>query len=490
MKTVKSLLLGTAAGFVALTGAQAADLPGKAAPAEYVRICDTYGAGFFFIPGTDTCLRVGGFVRVDYTLNTTPGNATGPNGNGALGTSYFDGAYGTSARLNLNFDARSNTEYGLLRAFGQFSVYRGSYSGAFSSQGLILSGVAQSPRASAVGVERAFIQFAGFTFGFSASFFNFYQGDVQLSGNLAATARSTTLIAYTASFGSGFSATVSAEESFYRRYGNGDAFVDIGTAGNPAGTNVALVRPFSTVNGLTYAGQNLPDIVANLRVDQGWGSAQLMGALHQLRDFGSGPGVGAAPGLIPSNRAGDRFGWAVGAGLKINLDMIARGDVLWLQGVYSDGAVDYAFGTANQGGDRGTISGAGNLAGVNALNTNIRDAVVLGAGAAGSTIATTKAWSVAAGFRHFWTPALRSAVFGSYSRIDHPVQSATLLDINYFTVGVNTIWSPVRNLDLGVEVVYHNINGRTQAGAVPVVNGLNRGTEGAWVGTMRVQRNF
>ncbi len=68
MKTVKSLLLGAAAGFVALSGAQAADLPGKAAPAEYVRICDTYGAGFFFIPGSDTCLRVGGFVRADYSV--------------------------------------------------------------------------------------------------------------------------------------------------------------------------------------------------------------------------------------------------------------------------------------------------------------------------------------------------------------------------------------------------------------------------------------
>ncbi len=72
MKTVKSLLLGAAAGFVALSGAQAADLPGKAAPAEYVRICDTYGAGFFFIPGSDTCLRVGGFVRADYAIYTTP----------------------------------------------------------------------------------------------------------------------------------------------------------------------------------------------------------------------------------------------------------------------------------------------------------------------------------------------------------------------------------------------------------------------------------
>jgi hypothetical protein len=37
----------------------------KLAPVEYVRVCDVYGAGFFYIPGTDTCLKIGGSVRVD-----------------------------------------------------------------------------------------------------------------------------------------------------------------------------------------------------------------------------------------------------------------------------------------------------------------------------------------------------------------------------------------------------------------------------------------
>ncbi|WP_170181698.1 porin [Phreatobacter stygius] len=501
MKTVKSLLLGTAAGFVAIAGAQAADLPGKAAPAEYVRICDTYGAGFFFIPGTDTCLRIGGFVRVDYGVNTTPGSrsngSTAVPGQQVLGTSYFDSLYGTSVRLTLNVDARSNTEYGLLRAFGQFSAYRGQYGGAFSSQGLVNSGVHQSPRASAINVERAFIQFAGFTFGFSASFFNFYQGDVQLSGNFAATARSTTVLAYTASFGSGFSATVSLEDSMYRRYSNSDTWLD-GTVGV---NTVGLARPLSGVYGMTYGPQKLPDIVANLRVDQAWGSAQIMGALHQLTDYGYNAAVvTTATGLNfggPTNAAGDKFGWAVGAGLRLNLDMLARGDVLWLQAVYADGALDYAFGTANQGGDRGTISGAGNLAGVNALNSNLRDAVVAnnlgGVPVVGNaSIQTTKAWSVAAGFRHFWTPALRSSIFGAYSDINQPAAGVGLSDIKYWNVGVNTIWSPVRNLDLGLEVVYHNINARTQAGGVPAITGggVARGQEGAWVGTFRVQRNF
>ena len=64
MKMVKSLLLGTAAGLVAVAGAQAADMPVKAAPVQYVKICTLYGDGFYYIPGTDTCLKMGGYIRV------------------------------------------------------------------------------------------------------------------------------------------------------------------------------------------------------------------------------------------------------------------------------------------------------------------------------------------------------------------------------------------------------------------------------------------
>src|SRR5450631_3885876 len=71
MTRLKGLLLGSAASLAgvaaATAGARAADLPARqAAPIEYVRICDAYGAGFFFIPGTDTCLRVGGLVLGEF----------------------------------------------------------------------------------------------------------------------------------------------------------------------------------------------------------------------------------------------------------------------------------------------------------------------------------------------------------------------------------------------------------------------------------------
>ena len=69
MKMVKSLLLGAAAGFVAMTGAQAADLPVKAKPVQYVKICTLYGDGFYYIPGSDTCIKFSGYVRADYNWN-------------------------------------------------------------------------------------------------------------------------------------------------------------------------------------------------------------------------------------------------------------------------------------------------------------------------------------------------------------------------------------------------------------------------------------
>jgi len=64
---IKSLLLGSAAAMVAVSSAQAADaVVVEAEPVEYVRVCDAYGSGFFFIPGTETCIRFGGFVRSAY----------------------------------------------------------------------------------------------------------------------------------------------------------------------------------------------------------------------------------------------------------------------------------------------------------------------------------------------------------------------------------------------------------------------------------------
>src|SRR5438067_11597933 len=119
MKMVKSLLLSSAAGVVAVAGAQAADLPVKAKPVEYVKICSLYGDGFYYIPGTDTCLRFSGDVKFDLSWNTVNGSGD-PAFYGLAGQhtrSTFPASY--RARNDLDLDTRIQTDYGTLRTYGR-----------------------------------------------------------------------------------------------------------------------------------------------------------------------------------------------------------------------------------------------------------------------------------------------------------------------------------------------------------------------------------
>src|SRR5712675_1131569 len=118
MKMVKSLILGSAAGLIAMNGAQAADLPVKAKAVEYVRICSLYGAGFFYIPGTDTCIKLGGYLRVDTTFNG--GIYDQPAWSGDLGQqNRYRDYFAARSRMALTIDTRTATEYGVVRTFGQ-----------------------------------------------------------------------------------------------------------------------------------------------------------------------------------------------------------------------------------------------------------------------------------------------------------------------------------------------------------------------------------
>src|SRR5262249_35944816 len=177
MKMVKSLVLGSAAGLVAMTGAQAADLPVKAKAVEYVKVCSLYGPGFYYIPGTDTCIKLGGYLRVDLAVHGSDfnGYVSGAQGANNRLTNYW---YSRS-REDLNIDTRTATEYGVVRTFADltFSWTTGGYNGAGlgstaydgsnpagSSSGAVAQG--------SLGVYYAFIQFAGFTMGKAISQFS------------------------------------------------------------------------------------------------------------------------------------------------------------------------------------------------------------------------------------------------------------------------------------------------------------------------------
>ena len=118
MKMVKSLILGSAAALVAMSGAQAADLPVKAKAVEYVKVCSLYGAGFFYIPGTDTCIKLGGYVRIDTTFNGSIYDQPAWSGDLGQGNRYRD-YFASRSRMALTVDTRTATEYGVVRTFGQ-----------------------------------------------------------------------------------------------------------------------------------------------------------------------------------------------------------------------------------------------------------------------------------------------------------------------------------------------------------------------------------
>src|SRR5262245_32349137 len=145
MKTVKSLLLGSAAGVVAVAGAQAADLPVKAKPVEYVKICTLYGDGFYYIPGTDMCLRFAGRAQADYGWNVTGARTPHYTGTGGAQDRTVS-AWSTRARADIDADFRTQSQYGTIRAFIRLR-----------HQNEDLTDSTNTPR--------AFIQWAGFTFG-------------------------------------------------------------------------------------------------------------------------------------------------------------------------------------------------------------------------------------------------------------------------------------------------------------------------------------
>jgi opacity protein-like surface antigen len=100
---IKSLLLGSAAALAAVSGAQAADaiVAAEPEPMEYVRVCDAFGTGYFYIPGTETCLKVGGRVRFDAKYADAYSTKS-------------SGTY-TNTRAELYMSTASDTEFGALK---------------------------------------------------------------------------------------------------------------------------------------------------------------------------------------------------------------------------------------------------------------------------------------------------------------------------------------------------------------------------------------
>lgn len=415
-----------AAGFLPLA-ADAADLPAKTAlPVEHMRVCMDHGTGFFSIPGTDTCLRIGGRVRAEMRY-LEPGSRDAD-------------AIGTRARARIQVDARTATDYGMLRTFVRYEITRntGNYG------------------ANTFELDRGFVQFGGLTAGRTQSYFDFYTNDFNF-GSLLVSDFPTQVLAYTAKLGSGLSASLALEDGIERRFyrtPNGPDFPG---------------QPFAP------AGERMPDVVGQLLYEPAWGKAQLSGVLRQIR---SGNLASSTP---TSTFVDTEYGFAVQGGIQIKIPTFAEGDQLWMQGGYSRGALSYL--------------GFGNTAVTN-ISLSQTDAFVDPFGEA----QLARGWAATILYLHYWTPQIRQAAFGSYGVIDYTANgtlvtpaggSLGFIDMTDWRVGTNLSWLPASGFYIGVEGLYRRVDprGRVFAGNDPTTGRLI-GSADALEARLRVQRDF
>jgi len=548
MKMVKSLLLGSAAGLVAVTAGQAADLPVKAQPVQYVKVCSLYGAGFYYMPGTDMCLKMGGFARAEITYGANGSLTWGPFANNAQNRTTSNMA--ERARAYITADVREQTSYGTARGYIAVGV---------DTNDTGLANGAGSAGALQANMHFAYVQFGGFTAGLAQSFYDFYNVvDVQYRGGYLPASytgwgnNGWWVWAYTAQLGGGFSASLSAEERRTTQIIDANcvnvpsqgafpaACGSIQPGGYPAsGTYTNPTGPTSGVglaggqgmfpNNGAYGGEQVPDIVANLRLDQAWGGAQIMGAVHEVNASYYGSTSSNAPTIASLAHPNDAWGWAVGAGLKVNAPAnccgVSSGDYFQTQVNYAQGALRYLFNTQNT--NWGITSGGGALEDYGVLSDCVFGGSPVTANTTGCQLTT--AWGFNASYEHYWTPQWHESIFGAYYAVSYnslanamlcsaagsgatgqgsgaALSAGSLCNNNWsmWGVGSRLQYDVTKSFYIGVEALYENMTSATPGGGTgTAIRGyapdgatgtsattLQQANTSAWAVSMRIHKDF
>ena len=311
---IKSLILGSAAAFVAVSGARAADavVVAEPVPMDYVRVCAVYGAGYFYIPGTETCLSIGGEVR--YQINAS--------------TAYDGWRKAAKGRIDVN--AKSETEWGTLRGYIRLDSEFDPQNQVVDSYMYQALGVQFDPLAGPAGtgpiisrgnlgtdgfvsIDHAIIELGGLRIGYTESAWAQTQdGGVTDWGShgddgLFYGYQQRNLIAYTFKAGNGFFGTLSLEDDGNRNY--------------------------------------MPDIVAKVGVNQGWGGVWAKVGYDEDIAPAAAAILGARfAGITGATGLSGVDGWAASAGVHINVPNMA-GSSLRVIGFYANNANAYSVGS-------------------------------------------------------------------------------------------------------------------------------------------------
>lgn len=497
---------------------------GKVSPSQYVRVCNSYGAGFFYIPGTDTCLKIGGRVRFDITSNgqtksayrtssvgaayaatlvATPG-AAAPVAGAFVNKNGID-QIGWYSRGYMSADARTQTAWGTVQT--AFTIRIATQSGIL--QGNYINGSFATSNTANPVLDAAYIRFAGFTFGRGNSNFTAMPAYTFNNDYWAGYAVGIKQLSYTGTFGGGFSATIALEDRLDMASsvtGNALGRNPLSAGGQVTATNVGPSRTAA--------------VVGNIRVDQSWGFAQISGSVVENVAVPATVNVNGANILVANGRGrrATEIGWAVAGTVRVNLPMIATGDHFHVTAGYTEGMLENIFAQ----GLNGAVSKNPHLmAGLLRADRAMTIYCVAGAATACDRIGSeqTKAWNVGGIFTHYWTPAVRQNFAASYVRVtpgsitrNTDWQQGGLGKAYAWSATTNLIWSPVSRFDIGLELTYARMHQRVATdpvnlagvpSGVTVAAACPGGVAGcsplaanfkvnpnAWNARLRVQRDF
>ncbi|MEI9412810.1 porin [Mesorhizobium salmacidum] len=258
---IKSLLLGSAAALIAVSGARAADavVVAEPEPAEYVKICDVYGAGYFYIPGTETCLRIGGYIRYDIGVGDVG------SFDGATSADHEDGGSNDTfykhARFALKTWTGQETELGTLKTYTEtrFNFQNNNRdSGRFGT----LNTASNGGGGNTASLNFAWIQLGGLRVGKDESAFDTfigYAGNVIQDTLVPYGGFDTNVVQYYFDAGNGFSAVVSLEE------GSGSDTIDSYVPHVVGG--VKWTQGWGAVTGVIAYDSNYEEVSGKVRLD-------------------------------------------------------------------------------------------------------------------------------------------------------------------------------------------------------------------------------
>jgi hypothetical protein len=499
MTLIKSLLLGSAATLVVAAGAQAADLPTKkgAPAAEYVKVCKVGDIAGFVIPGSDTCLKISGYVNAQIAMGNVkneftlaplptvlpslPGFLSWQHTNTAMKeTSTADQVndIGYYTRGQVNFDAVTNTAMGPLLA--HIELQGDSGDGKFDSN-----------TGSGVVLNASYVQWAGVTAGKHGSFYDYLAGGDTWKDFFSPDHSGTpiNLLAYTATFGGGFSATVSLEqnESVSGFAGAAD------NIGFPFGSSNFFILGTGNVTSISgkALGVRAPDIVASLDVTQSWGGAHLAGVAHNDRYSIAGTINEtlfpiANPTIASLESSADTWGFGVIGGVTFNLPMLSAGSKIAFQGAYADGAIAYSGATSPAWSEQDQ--------GFNTNGNGLLFPMADGVFDVDGTYHKSKAWSAAAQLTWKVSPNFEIDPEVSYADVEYDSLSAADWGISpkatAWWVGAVFDWSPVKNLDFALDAIYESSHQTTPVGWTTGTNGAFQNNADGFNGRLHIVRSF